>query len=301
METRNEARSADGATIGYRSIGTGPGLVVVHGAMQSSASQRDLATLLAADGLGVHLMERRGRGLSDAYPAAFSTGVDVADLAAVLAATGSRMAFGISSGALIVARAAISLPALERIALFEPPLVIDEPRRLSQIDDHAAALDRGDVAGSMVIAMRAGEMGPALMRAIPTPLMRAMTARMLAADGKKPQEPDDATMAELAGAIRQDFAILAEQADRLGEFAAIRALTLLIDGTKTRPYLHRAVEALAATIPGARRISIPGVDHGATQNRDQWGKPDLVAPVLAEFFGEAVDVAAPGRAALASA
>jgi pimeloyl-ACP methyl ester carboxylesterase len=297
METRNMVRSADGAQIGYRTIGSGPGLVVVHGAMQSSASQRDLAELLAPAGIAVHLMERRGRGLSDAYPSSFSTGVEVADLTAVLDATGARAAFGISSGALIVARAATSLPSLERIALFEPPLVIDEPRRLSQIGDHAAALDRGDVAGSMVIAMRAGEMGPSLMRAIPTPLMRAMTARMLTADARKPHELGDATMAELAPAIRQDFAILAEQADRLGDFAAIRARTLLIDGTKTRPYLHHAVEALATTIPGASRVSIPGVDHGATQNRDQWGKPDLVAPVLADFFARPADVGAASRAA----
>jgi len=104
-------------------------------------------------------------------------------------------------------------------------------------------------------------------------------------------------MADLARAIRQDFAILAEQADRLGEFAAIRARTLLIDGTKTRPYLHRAVEALAATIPDARRVSIPDVDHGATQNRDQWGKPDVVAPVLSAFFAGMADAGAPGRAA----
>ena len=297
METQNAVRSADGARIGYRTYGSGPGLVVVHGAMQSSASQRDLAELLATTGLAVHLLERRGRGLSDPYPSSFSTAVEVADLAAVLGATGSRMAFGISSGALIVARAAVSLGSLERIALFEPPLVIGDRRRLGRIRDHAAALDRGDVAGSMVIAMRAGEMGPSLMRAVPTPLMRAMTARMLAADTRKAHEPGEATMAELAPAIREDFAILAEQADRLDEFAAIRATTLVIDGTKTRPYLHAAVEAVAATVPGARRVSIPGVDHGATQNRDQWGKPDLVAPVLADFFAAPAPVEAANRAA----
>jgi pimeloyl-ACP methyl ester carboxylesterase len=301
METRNAVRSADGARIGFRTIGTGPGLVIVHGAMQSSGSQRDLAKLLAATGIAAHLVERRGRGLSEAYPSTLSTGVEVDDLAAVLQATGSRMAFGISSGALIVARAAISLPTLERIALFEPPLVIGDPRRLSLIGDHAAALDRGDVAGSMVVAMRAGEMGPSLRRAMPTPLMRALTARMLAADSRTPHAPGDATMDELARAIRVDFAVLAEQADRLEEFAAIRAQTLVIDGSRTRPYLHASVEALAETIPGARRISIPGVDHGATQNRDQWGKPDLVAPVLAEFFGQPLGVEAPGGAALATA
>jgi pimeloyl-ACP methyl ester carboxylesterase len=302
MDARNDVRSADGARIGYRTIGSGPGLVVLHGAMQSSASQRDLADLLATTGLSVHLVDRRGRGASDPYPTRFSTAVEIADLAAVLEATGARQAFGISSGALVVARAALSLLGLDRIGLFEPPLVMGDRRRLAMVAQHAAALDRGDVAGSMVLAMRAAEMGPGVMRAIPVPLMRAMTRRMLAADGRKDRQAGDATMTELAQALRQDLAIIAEQADGLADFRAIRAQTLVLDGTKSRPYLHDAVEALAATIPGARRVSIPGVDHGATQNRDEWGKPDLVAPVLAEFFAPvgAADVVVP-RAALAAA
>ncbi len=55
--------TADGGPIGWWTLGHGPDLVVVHGAMQSGRSQWDLAALLA-DRHTVHLMDRRGRGAS---------------------------------------------------------------------------------------------------------------------------------------------------------------------------------------------------------------------------------------------
>ena len=38
--------SADGTPLGILSLGNGPGVVIVHGAMQSATSQLDLAGLL---------------------------------------------------------------------------------------------------------------------------------------------------------------------------------------------------------------------------------------------------------------
>src|SRR6185312_13023597 len=117
--------AADGTDLALLSLGHGPGVVVVHGSMQSAVSQLDLAGLLAAQ-CTVHLMERRGRGRSGSYSVDASTRTEVGDLAAVLAATGSHAALGISSGALIVARASAAVPTLDRAVLFEPPLVVDQ-------------------------------------------------------------------------------------------------------------------------------------------------------------------------------
>lgn len=49
-----------GGSIALHSVGSGEGIVLVHGAMQNGHSQRDLADLLAPD-FRVHLMDRRGR------------------------------------------------------------------------------------------------------------------------------------------------------------------------------------------------------------------------------------------------
>jgi pimeloyl-ACP methyl ester carboxylesterase len=48
-------RSTDGTTIGYRRVGTGPGVVVVHGAMGSAQSHVQLAEALA-DSFTVYLI-----------------------------------------------------------------------------------------------------------------------------------------------------------------------------------------------------------------------------------------------------
>ncbi len=76
--------SADGTTIGYRSFGAGPPLLVLHGAMQSALSQRDLAGALA-DRFTVVLPDRRGRGASGPFGADWSLHREVEDVAALVA------------------------------------------------------------------------------------------------------------------------------------------------------------------------------------------------------------------------
>ena len=89
--------SRDGTTIGYRRVGDGPGLVVLHGAMESSSSHLQLAEALA-DRFTVYLPDRRGRGLSGPYPAAYTVRTDIEDMDALLTTTGARQVFGVSSG-----------------------------------------------------------------------------------------------------------------------------------------------------------------------------------------------------------
>ena len=41
---------------------------------------------------------------------------------------------------------------------------------------------------------------------------------------------------------------------------------------------------LKAMKSGEVTMSLPGANHGATQNRDQRGRPERVAPALLDFF-----------------
>ncbi len=284
---RGHAVASDGVPLGWLSIGAGPGLVVVHGAMQSAHSQLDLARLLARNH-EVHLVDRRGRGMSGPYPRpAEHLRTETDDLARVMAATGARDVLGISSGALIALRAMPSTP-VRRVAAFEPPLVLRDPGRLDLLARTRRELDADAVPDAMVTAMRAAELGPAALLRLPRPLLRALARRMLSAKGRSDTETgvdvSQPPVRELAYALDADFAIVAECADRLDVYRHIQAPVLLVDGTRTRPYLRAAVEALAAAIPGARRVSLPGADHGVTQNRKQWGRPEKIAPVLLDYF-----------------
>jgi len=55
--------SSDGTGIGYRQMGDGPGLILVHGGMQSSQNLTKLVRALCHR-FTVYLPDRRGRGLS---------------------------------------------------------------------------------------------------------------------------------------------------------------------------------------------------------------------------------------------
>ena len=57
------ARSADGTAIGYRQLGDGPGLILVHGGLQASQNLLSLASALSGR-FTVYIPDWRGRGIS---------------------------------------------------------------------------------------------------------------------------------------------------------------------------------------------------------------------------------------------
>jgi pimeloyl-ACP methyl ester carboxylesterase len=199
--------------------------------------------------------------------------VELDDLQAVVEATGSRRIIGVSSGAILAARLALRIPALERLILFEPPLSIDDSMGLARTAAFDAAIAAGDVGRAMAVAMKIAEMGPPWMFGLPIPLLAVMSRRMLTPE-RKP----------VARGLEADVAIIRASAERVGDFAAITTPTLVLDGTATRPYLRKAAAALTAVIPGARQVSLEGLFHAATQNRDEFGSPDAVAPTLLDFL-----------------
>ncbi len=275
--------SADGRTIGWWSFGSGPGLVVVHGAMQSGMSQRDLA--LQLPGNTVHLLDRRGRGASGPWPVG---GVrpeqEVADVVAVAKATASTDLFGVSSGAILLMRAALAEKSITRIGVFEPPLAEGNSMNLDRLPAFLRQYQGGDTVGMMVTALKLAQLGPSFMLGTPDWVLRPVTRSMLNKDDSAGLVEGLVHVRDLAAALPADFEIVAQNAQRIQDFVGIGIPTLLLRGTKTRPYLRTAVGALARVIPNNRLVELQGTNHGATQNSDQWGNVGAVAPVLQEFF-----------------
>lgn len=275
-ESVADVASHDGASIAVTTVGgSGQGVLVVHGAMQAGESQRDLAELLAHDGFRVHLMDRRGRGGSSSLSSGTSPDEESDDVRAVLTATGARRCIGISSGALLAARCALAHPGLlDRLVLFEPPLGIDGSIRVNDAQRVVKAVRRGQLATALAVGMRTAEMGPPWMFRLPIPVLAAFSRIMLRRPG----------IADRAAALTADFAVVERNAEHLADFATLDVPTLLIDGTATRPYLRKAVAELARTIPGARHVTLEGLTHSATQNRNEYGRPDAVAPLMSDFL-----------------
>ena len=278
--TAHLVSSEDGTPIEYFSTGTGPGLVVVHGTMQSAASQSELAEALA-DTFTVHLINRRGRGRSGAYPALsdYDPASEIADIEAVVAATGATTVLGISSGAILAAEVGLRHPGLA-VVLFEPALVadgsLDLEAFLRRFDPEVA---RGDVAAYMVTALLGTQMGPGFLRYFPRRMLESSTRKMIAKDaGTLPV--GGASMTELAAGVPYDMRIVAEHADDIERYRALRGTVVLIGAAKSPGYLRHAVERLHQLLPGAATATIDGAGHSATQNAADRGKPQAVAAAL---------------------
>ena len=273
--------STDGTTIGYRMLGSGPGLVILHGAMESSTSHLQLAETLAANAT-VYLPDRRGRGLSGPVGQGPALAEEVADLAALLTATEAPNVLGVSSGAIVLLAALRAGLPIERAVVFEPPLVVDESISLDFVDRYRAELARGDLVGALVTGMLGTQMGPPLLSRVPRPVLRGMTRLMMAWEGRDPEPP---TMRDLAPTLGRDFDLVAAGIGLEDSLAEFGGKVLLLGGDQSPRYLQQATEALAARLPQAERVVLPGLGHGATGNRDRGGRPDLVAPHLRTFLG----------------
>lgn len=285
------ATSRDGTPIGYHRLGRGPGVLLLHGSMESAQSHRELAESLA-DSFTVYLPDRRGRGLSGPYHPHDSIRQDVEDIDALLTQTGAHRVFGVSSGAIILLQAALTLPAIDKAAIFEPPLSVDGPAARAMLNRFDREIAQGNVSAALVTGMKAAQMGPAIFRAMPRWLLERLTQMAMAGE-EKHAKPDQVTMRALAPTLHYDFQLALDTA--LASFSGVRAEVLLLGGSKSPAYLRSALDALQRVLPRARRIEFPGLNHGASGNRDRGGDPGRVAQVLRLFFQESEHVGLTAR------
>jgi alpha-beta hydrolase superfamily lysophospholipase len=124
----NTVTSSDGTTIAFDRSGEGPAVILVCGGSTDRSANASLAALLARH-FTVFNYDRRGRGDSgDTAPYAVER--EVEDLEALInEAGGSAFVYGTSSGAALVLEAAASGLPITKLALWEPPFVLDESRR----------------------------------------------------------------------------------------------------------------------------------------------------------------------------
>jgi pimeloyl-ACP methyl ester carboxylesterase len=122
--------SRDGTSIAFDRVGTGSPLVLVGGALRHRAIDprtAKLAELLAAD-FAVYHYDRRGRGDS-ADKAPYDVDREIEDIDALIEHAGEfAVVFGISSGAVLALRAAYAGVAIRKLALYEPPFIVDDSR-----------------------------------------------------------------------------------------------------------------------------------------------------------------------------
>lgn len=273
--------SMDGTTIGYYRLGNGPCLILLHGIMESAYCHMELAVALS-DAYTVYLPDRRGRGLSGPYGEGYSMQKEMEDLNALLAKTGARYLFGVSLGGLIALQAALTLPAIRKAAVFDPPMAVNgsiSDDWLQRFDEEMA---QGQIAAALVTSMLGAQMGPPVFNHVPRWLLNRLTRLMMASEERKPGPY--IPFRKLAPTIHYDGRLVFEISDRLEQFKAMRPEVLLLGGNRSPNYMKVALHALETIIPQTARIEFPKHGHEATGNSDRRGKPELAAQALRRFF-----------------
>jgi pimeloyl-ACP methyl ester carboxylesterase len=231
------------------------------GVLGDRSQQAALAAVLSRH-FAVYNYDRRGHGESGFTPP-YAVQREVEDLDAVVdAAGGSALVYGTSGCAVLALFAASDAvgPKIEKLALWEPPFILDGSRPPVP-RDYATRL------ASLLSEDRRGDMIELFMtEAVGMP--SAFVAQMRGAPWWPAQEALAHTLAYDA-TLMGDFSL---PADRL---ASVTVPTLVIDGGQT-PWLSQAAQATAAALPNARRCTLSGQAHEVA--------PAAIAPVLVEFF-----------------
>lgn len=271
--------SRDGTTIGYRQVGTGPGVILLHGGMQAAQSFTKLATALS-DGFTVYVPDRRGRGMSGPVTNDHGITKEIDDLHTLLHATGAHNVFGLSAGAVIALQAALSGPEIAKLALYEPPLSFDGVSSTQWVARYERELNSGRLASAFVSIIK-GTGDPGGIQRVPRFLLVPMMSLALKAD-QKTHQPGRVSIGDLIPTMREDSRTVMDSAGSLDRFAAVRSDVLLLGGANSARYLKAVLGGLSTVLPDARRVTLPGVGHTAASDT---GTPDLVAAELRSFFG----------------
>jgi pimeloyl-ACP methyl ester carboxylesterase len=259
------ATSADGTVIAFDRSGGGPAIVLVGGALSDRSAAASIAARLAPR-FTVIAFDRRGRGDSgDTTPYAVER--EVEDIAAVFDQVEvPAFLFGHSSGAVLALEAASAFgDRVRKLALYEPPFIVDDSRSslpedyVAHIEELVAAGRRGDAVAYFLT------LGPA----IPPEAVESMRA-----------QPFWPSLEAVAHTLAYDGSIMAGLMSGspapLERWSALEVPTLVMDGDASPPWRRAAVRALVAALPHAEQRTLAGQDHGPAD--------DVLGPVLEGFL-----------------
>ncbi len=276
--TSSSVASRDGTRISYLSIGSGPSLLLVPGALTMAADMRILAEELGRR-FTVHVVERRGRGASGPQGSGYGIATECDDLAAVQARTGAAYLVGHSYGGLIALEFARGNRSIEAIVVYEPGVSIGR----SIPADWAPACSRELAAGRPGDAFITFVQGQATGRA-PRWLLKAILP--LAVRGRSQK------YRLLPSAVTEHLEV-ARLDDTYRNYQEVTARTLIMVGARSvrRGATAATAETLSAVLPQGRVRRMPKMDHFGPERH-----PGEVAAAAIEFLcGTGTGLATPAR------
>jgi pimeloyl-ACP methyl ester carboxylesterase len=263
----NTVQSKDGTIIAYDRFGQGPALILVNGAIANRADAESVARQLSAH-FTVYTYDRRGRGKSgDTRP--YVVEREIEDLAALVdEAGGSAFVFGHSSGAVLSMEAAARNKGIKKLAIYEPPFLIDDSRPpvpddiSRQLSSQLSDGRRSD----MLVTWMTKVVG------IPDEFVTQMR--------QQPSWPD---MEANVDTVIYDLAVMGENLkgkplspELVRRLSSIQIPTLVMAGGASPDWMRHGAQAAAQAISGAQYRVLDRQAHGVADN--------VLTPALVEFY-----------------
>ena len=277
--TKGFVTSKDGTKIGYRKMGNGPGIILLHGGVNASQHLMKLGTLLS-DEFTVYIPDRRGRGMSGPVGENYSVEKEDEDLDAILKKTGAHYVFGTADGALFALHAAISNLAIYKVAAYEPLVFAGQPE-LDQFRITIRHLDKNMAEGKVAKAtVDLTKDSVDSFKRIPDFIMVPLVKLILWMNVKT-VKGDDVPYKELIPTLDDELHLVEKTEGTLEEYKNVPAKVLLIEGSKTQSLLKESLDALNGVLPHSHLIELKGLNHDSAQD---YGKPEPIAQELKRFF-----------------
>ncbi len=267
---RSNITSKDGTIIGYQSVGEGPGVIILHGVLSTSEDLTKFALELS-DSFTVHIIDRRGRGMSGPQGESYSIEKECEDLEAVQTATSSTYVFGHSFGGFLALEAAKRNISFDKMALYEPGVSINNSISMDWVHAFEKAMIKKDYLGAFTCFSRSHVKALQLM-----PLWLAKIV-MRKAMSEEFLNKVKTLLPTIVNEHREEHI----QDSTYNNYSVIKSKVLLLSGEKSEKWAHQAVKVLESTITGSKLTNLPDLDHLAPDNNYS---PQKVAENVKEFF-----------------
>jgi len=250
-EIDNGIVPVDEGELFYETAGSGPAVVLLHGGMLDQHMWDEQFTWLVNSGLRAIRYDARGHGLSSTVTGDFAHHDDLCALLDALEVP-SAVLVGLSHGARVALDTALAHPGrVTALALASPGIsgrAFTDPFVLAHIKEQVAAIGAPDGAERYVEHfLRIWVDGP---HREPSAVHPGFRERMRASA--------EANVEVHADGMGAGMPLEVGAADRLGE---IRVPTVVFDGDLDSRDISANAHAIALTVPGARRVRVPGAAH----------------------------------------